>query len=343
MRTAFLIVFLLSTALAASAQTGVSGVVTDSTGGAVSGAAVVARAPNGAEQQTVTGPDGRFSFGSVPAGATIIIRASGFAEKSQPAPASGPLEIELSPATFFERVSVTPTRTEQRLGDVASRVSVIEKEQIRQSPALVSDDVLRQAPTFSLFRRTSSLSSHPTSQGVSLRGIGPSGVSRSLVLIDGIPFNDPFGGWVYWTRVPLDNVDRVELVEGSSSSIYGNYAMGGVINVQSSRPRRRTGELRLQYGNLNSPKADFFVSDVWGKFAAALDGSVFTTDGFPIVIENERGPIDTKATVEYRNLNARVDYSPSSKVSAFVRAGFFEEERNNAKFSTFNGDPSHRT
>jgi len=339
MRTAFLIVFLLSTALAASAQTGVSGVVTDSTGGVVSGAAVVARAPNGAEQQAVTGPDGRFSFGSVPAGATIIVRASGFAEKSQPASASGALEIVLVPAAFFERVSVTPTRTEQRLGDVASRVSVIEKEQIRQSPALVSDDVLRQAPTFSLFRRTSSLSSHPTSQGVSLRGIGPSGVSRSLVLIDGIPFNDPFGGWVYWTRVPLDNVDRVELVEGSNSSIYGNYAMGGVINVQSTRPRRRTGEVRLQYGNLSSPKADFAVSDVWGKFAAALDGSVFNTDGFPIVIENERGPIDTKATVEYRNFNARVDYSPSSKVSAFVRAGFFEEERNNAKFSTFNGDP----
>ncbi|HEY6507159.1 MAG TPA: carboxypeptidase-like regulatory domain-containing protein, partial [Vicinamibacterales bacterium] len=85
MRTALLLVFLASSVLAASAQTGVSGVVTDSSGGVVSGAAVVARGPNGAEQQTVTGPDGRFSLGSVPAGATIIVRASGFAEKSQPA------------------------------------------------------------------------------------------------------------------------------------------------------------------------------------------------------------------------------------------------------------------
>jgi hypothetical protein len=73
---------------------------------------------------------------------------------------------------------------------------------IRQSPAVVVDDVLRLVPTFSLFRRSSSLSSHPTAQGVSLRGIGPSGVSRSLVLIDGVPFNDPFGGWVYWTPWP---------------------------------------------------------------------------------------------------------------------------------------------
>ena len=78
--------------------------------------------------------------------------------------------------------------------------------------------MLRLVPTFSLFRRTSSLAAHPTTQGVSLRGIGPSGVSRTLVMIDGVPFNDPFGGWVYWTRVPLDNVDRVEVVDGTSSS-----------------------------------------------------------------------------------------------------------------------------
>ena len=114
---------------------------------------------------------------------------------------------------LFETVTVTPTRSEQRLGDVPASVNVVEKETIRQSPAVVADDVLRQVPTFSLFRRSSSLSSHPTAQGVSLRGIGPSGVSRTLVLVDGVPFNDPFGGWVYWTRVPLDSVDRIEVID----------------------------------------------------------------------------------------------------------------------------------
>src|SRR5439155_13503317 len=162
---------------------------------------------------------------------------------------------------------------------------------------------LRAVPTFSLFRRTSSLSSHPTSQGVSLRGLGPSGVSRTLVLLDGIPFNDPFGGWVYWTRVPLDNTDRIEIVDGSSSSLYGNYAMGGVINLVPRRPSRRTIEFRPQYGNNNSPKFDVFASDVWGKLGATLDGSVFDTDGFPIVVAGERGAVDKEATVVSRNLN----------------------------------------
>ena len=120
-------------------------------------------------------------------------------------------------------------------------VNVLGREDIKQSPALVADDVLRQIPTFSLFRRTSSLASHPTAQGVSLRGIGPSGVSRTLVLLDGVPFNDPFGGWVYWSRVPLESADRIEVVDGSSSSLYGNYAMGGVINFVTSPPTRADG------------------------------------------------------------------------------------------------------
>jgi outer membrane receptor protein involved in Fe transport len=196
--------------------------------------------------------------------------------------------------------------------------------------------VLRQIPTFSLFRRTSSLSSHPTAQGVSLRGIGPSGVSRTLVLVDGTPFNDPFGGWVYWTRVPLESVDRIEVVDGSSSSLYGNYAMGGVINIVSARPARRSFEIKPQYGNHASPKLDYTASDVWGKLGVAVDGSVFDTDGFPIVVPSEKGLIDINATVKFRNFNGKVDYSPTDRVKLFARAGYFGEDRVNGKIGEVN-------
>ncbi len=104
--------------------------------------------------------------------------------------------------------------------------------------------MLRQVPTFSLFRRTSSIAANPTAQGVSLRGIGPSGVSRTLVLLDDVPFNDPFGGWVYWTRVPMMNAERIEIIDGATSSLYGNYAMGGVINIVTNRPTPRTHHLQ---------------------------------------------------------------------------------------------------
>jgi outer membrane receptor protein involved in Fe transport len=204
------------------------------------------------------------------------------------------------------------------------------------SPAVVADDVLRQIPTFSLFRRTSSLSSHPTAQGVSLRGIGPSGVSRTLVLVDGTPFNDPFGGWVYWTRVPIDSVDRIEVVDGSSSSLYGNYAMGGVINIVGNRATRRTIELKPQYGSRNSPKLDFFGSDVWGKLGVAVEGSAFDTDGFPIVVPSEKGLIDNNATVKFKNDNVKLHYSPTDRIQAFFRTGYFTEDRVNGKVGEIN-------
>ena len=333
---------LLSLVLANAA---VTGIVRDSSGGAVVGAEVVVRDDSGSEQRTLTGADGRFTFDHVVESGTLIIRAGGFAEKRQPIYGSS-LDIVLSPAALLETVTVTPTRTEQSLGTTAASVSVLSAEQIQDSPALVADDVLRRIPTFSLFRRTSSLSSHPTAQGVSLRGVGPSGVSRTLVLLDGVPFNDPFGGWVYWTRVPMESAERIEVVDGSTSSLYGNYAMGGVINIIGARPTRRTAEVRAQYGNLNSPKVDFYASDMMGKLGVALEGSMFDTDGYPIVAETDasigepgRGRVDTKATVDFVNFNLKADYTVNDRVSVFGRVGYFDEHRDNAKVSTINGDP----
>src|SRR5919197_3024767 len=271
----------------------VSGVVRDPSGGVVTGASVVVKPTSGTEHLALTGPDGRFKVEMPAEGdVTVTVRAGGFAEKSQTignGDRGRDVEIVLEPATILQAVTVTPSRTEQRLGDVPASMTILSRDEIRQSPAVVADDVLRQIPTFSLFRRTSSLSSHPTSQGVSLRGIGPSGVSRTLVLFDGVPFNDPFGGWVYWTRVPLESADRIEVVDGSSSSLYGNYAMGGVINIVGARPARRTLELKPHYGSHKSPKFDFIGSDVWDKLGVSVGGSLFDTDGFPIVAPSEKG------------------------------------------------------
>jgi outer membrane receptor protein involved in Fe transport len=319
----------------------VSGTVRDSSGVALPGASVVVRSASGTEERTVSGPEGRFAVPVASAGdLVLIVRAEGFAEHRQSIPA-GPgrqnVDVVLSPATVTETVTVTAGRTEQLTRNVAASVNLIEREAITRSPAVVADDVLRQIPTFSLFRRTSSLAAHPTAQGVSLRGIGPSGVSRTLVLLDGTPFNDPFGGWVYWTRVPLASVERIEIVEGSTSSVYGNYAMGGVINVVSTSPARRTVEIRTQYGTRSTPKVDVSGSDVWGRMGASIDASVFSTDGYPIVAPGERGRVDNNAAVDFRNVALRLRYELSDRAHAFLRGGYFNEERDNGKASTIDG------
>src|SRR5256712_9110138 len=113
--------------------------------------------------------------------------------------------------TRLEPVVVTVTRIEQKAGDAPASVTVLTRDDIRLSASQTVDDLLRQVPGFSLFRRSSSLVTHPTSQGVSLRGIGPSGASRALVLLDGVPINDPFGGWVSWNKIPLQAIEQIEV------------------------------------------------------------------------------------------------------------------------------------
>ena len=329
-----LAVFSLVAALAGGT---VTGVVQDQSGAVVPGASIIARTADG-EKWAVSGADGRFTIDSTSGSVTLVVLAPGFAEKEQVVESgSSSTTIVLQPAGLREDVTVTAARTAQRLSDVSASVSVLRSDDIHQSPAVAVDDVLRQIPTFSLFTRSSSMSSNPTSQGVSLRGIGPSGVSRTLVLLDGMPFNEPFGGWVYWTRVPLEATDRIEVVDGPSANVYGNYALGGAINISTAKPSRQMLDVRSQYGNLDSPKFDFFGGDVFGKVGLMVDGSFFRTDGFPIVIANERGVVDDKSNDAFKNMNVKANFTATQNVNGFVRTGYFHENRDNGKHSTFDG------
>src|ERR1700710_1762308 len=128
---------------------------------------------------------------------------------------------------FADTLVVTATRSPERLTDAVAPTTVLTRQDLARSPGLTLDDQLRQIPGFSLLRRSSSVTAHPTSQGVSLRGLGPGGASGTLVLFDGVPLNDPFGGWVYWNRLPLSSLESVEVARGSLSQLYGSGAMGG--------------------------------------------------------------------------------------------------------------------
>src|SRR5882724_10805446 len=209
--------------------------------------------------------------------------------------------------TRLEPVVVTVTRMEQKVGEAPASVTVLTRDDIRQSASQTVDDLLRQVPGFSLFRRSSSLVTHPTTQGVSLRGIGPSGTSRALVLVDGVPANDAFGGWVYWNRIPLQGIQQIEVVRGGGSSAYGNYALGGVVQVITRRPTERAAFFEGSYGTRDTMNFDLLLHDVEGPFRIALEGSYFDTEGYPIVAKSRRGSIDIEADSKHSTFNGRVD------------------------------------
>src|SRR5438876_9863270 len=136
---------------------------------------------------------------------------------------------EAAPPKATDTVTVTATRTPERLADTPASVVILTQQTIAISASPAVDETLRQVPGFTLFRRSGSRTANPTSQGASLRGLGGSGTSRALVLDDGVPLNDPFGGWIFWGRVPRASLDRIEILRGGASDVYGSGAMSGVV------------------------------------------------------------------------------------------------------------------
>lgn len=284
--------------------------------------------------QGVSDASGRFLFVGVPAG-RYTLRAEreglGRGERSVEVRPGTTTRVELALPflPFSEAVTVTATRSERKLGDSPADLTVVTGEDLQRSPASALDDALRQLPSFSLFRRGSSLVSHPTTQGVSLRGVGASGASRTLVLLDGIPQNDGFGNWVYWDEVPLLQIESIEVAPSGLSSLYGSSAMAGVIEITTRRPEPGTAALQASAGSRGTADVQAFGSHAHGPVAASVAGNVFTTDGYVLVEDGERGPVDVAASSRHRSGNWRVEYSPAQALTVFQTGRVFAEDRRN--------------
>ena len=329
-RLTMLALALLSFALCANAQsqadqTELTGRVTDSRGGAVNKARVSA-----GTSTTSTDDNGQFTLKLSPGNYELRVTAAGFAEHKQQLnfSAAASVNITLEPATLADTLIVTPARTEIRLSEAPTSVSVLDADDLSAAAAQTVDDLLRQVPGFSIFRRSSSLVTNPTTQGVSLRGAGASGASRTLVMADGVPLNDAFGGWVYWDRVPRAAVDRIEIVRGGSSDLYGSDALSGVINLLT-RPSNRVVNAEASFGTRDTSDVSFFAADKWRGFSAAVAGEAFKTDGYFIISPSQKGAADDKAGSEHHALMLRLAYDFTPENSIFVRGSLFDEDRRN--------------
>jgi outer membrane receptor protein involved in Fe transport len=338
---ALMVVYALSSQAFVMAQMSVKGVrlegvVMDQSRAPVAGADVTLSSGASVIAQFKTDTDGRFFFDDVRVReAEIIIRAQGFATVERRWTArdsvTQTLEVILTPAPITEQVTVTASRTEARLGETAASVSLLTPAELQTTAALRLDDALRQVAGFSLFRRSGSRTANPTTQGVSLRGVGASGASRALVLVDGLPLNDPFGGWVYWGRVPRSEVSRVEVLRGGASHLYGGGALGGVVNIITPEPASAPSSLSLEvsYGNQQTPDATLFASARRGEWAASLGAEMSNTDGYILVDERERGPVDTPAGSRYATSDLTIERKISDEGRLFVRGALFGESRTN--------------
>jgi outer membrane receptor protein involved in Fe transport len=242
------------------------------------------------------------------------------------AAAAVPVAAQTAPPLVQQpSVTVTATRSDLSLADQPVSASQVTREQILATPAQSLDDVLRTIVGINL-PDYASYTQHPTANLVSMRGLG--GYARVLVLRDGVPLNDPFFGYVQWNRVPLDAVERVDVVRGALASAWGNYAMGGVVNMVSRRPQASEAAFDAGYGQRETSRLSaagtFAMSE---RFALDLDANQFRTAGYNSVPGELRAPLDIPTSFRARTGEATARGRLDGSLEGFVRAGYHEDHQ----------------
>jgi outer membrane receptor protein involved in Fe transport len=234
--------------------------------------------------------------------------------------------------------TVTVTAYREPLGELESPASTrtLSTQDLQQAGAITLDGQLRLIPGAETFRRSSSLVANPSSQGISLRGLGSTSASRTLVTEDDVPLNDAFAGWIHWEELPELSIHSVEVVRGGASDLYGSSAIGGVINVIPERPASNFVELKSDYGSEDTYDSSILLEGHHGPWGALATGGLLGTDGFVITTPSQRGLIDIPSNVHAQNGAVILDHTEGS-LRTFLRGSTMNEARNNGTPVQTNG------
>ncbi|HEX8834675.1 MAG TPA: TonB-dependent receptor, partial [Abditibacteriaceae bacterium] len=221
-------------------------------------------------------------------------------------------------------IVVTPTRNPRSLSETTAAVTVISPRQIEQKKPFDITDILRQVPSLQLAQT----GSRGKQASVFLRGASP---SQTLVLMDGVRVNAPTFGSFDFGTLAVDNIERIEVLRGPQSGLYGADAIGGVINIIT---KRGTGEFRtggrLELGNYSTNKQVFTARGDVGKNRLSFSATRLDSEGI-------------RANDDYRSIAAsmRFDHPLSSRANlAFI--GQFDDANLGVPGQIFGVEPDER-
>ena len=221
-------------------------------------------------------------------------------------------------------IVVSATRSSTTLRQMALHTTVITQEQIAASPAQTLDQLLRMTPGVNM-PGAPYYTTDPTGHQTRLRGVTN---SKVLMLLDGVPLHDPFYSTTQWFKIPLSDVERVEVVRGGGSSLWGNLAVAGVVNVITRRPlgTRTQGEISYQsFDTWNVALSQDFKAG--SALVVRLSGNALSTDGYQTTPATSLGAVPGKSASGADSWNARVEayFTPSADLSGFARIGYHRQ------------------
>ncbi|MDP1737638.1 MAG: TonB-dependent receptor [Caulobacter sp.] len=228
--------------------------------------------------------------------------------------------IAAEPPAVVESVTVVAARLPPAPTDAAFSVVAIGAEAIATAPRV--DEALTLVPGVQLFRRTSSAAANPTTQGITVRAIAGSGAGRALVTLDGVPVNDPFGGWVLWSGLPPAAVGGALVVRGAGSGPYGAGALTGTVQLAERTRVPPRGEYELWAGERGQ---------VGGQLAFATGdllvvGASQSSDGWTPVRAGA-GAADMPLAFDSSSLSLRYAPQWTGGAMAFRLSGYREERQ----------------
>jgi outer membrane receptor protein involved in Fe transport len=245
-----------------------------------------------------------------------------------PKPVSAPAD-ESQPSAS-ETIVVTATRSERAVSELPVSATVIRSEEIRSAPVRSVDDLVRTIPGVQMTIISGS-GSTPNNQRVSMHGLGG---TRALVLLDGIPIHDPYSGIVQWQKVPLDSLRQIEVVRGGNASLFGNFALGGTINLITRPVSGDGGAADLSYGTGNTGRAAVTLDQrLTERVSLRVSHNQNDSDGFVRV--PDAGPVDVAAWIESTITAARADVLLSDRSAAFINASVSKFDISQGTLSTY--------
>jgi outer membrane receptor protein involved in Fe transport len=224
-------------------------------------------------------------------------------------------------------VVVSASRSQTRVEEMPLHTTIVTQEDIQKSPATSLDQLLRNVPGMN-FTGVPAALSDPTGHQTKMRGLGN---AKVLVLLDGIPMHDPFYLTTQWFKVPLSNIERVEIIRGGNSSLWGNMAVAGVVNIVSKRVTDNAGEVIASVGTQGTANVavskNIAVSDIL-SFNLAAD--FYHTDGYQTTPAQFlfRFPQKEPVVTENKNVRFTTYFNPSADLSAYLRLGYHVQDQN---------------
>lgn len=224
----------------------------------------------------------------------------------------------------LDEVVVTATRFAEASPAIPAHISIITRQDIRSTPAMNLPDLLKTRAGINVISLYGQMA---TNASVDLRGFGDSATGNTLILLDGQRLNPIDGGGIIWSAIPLESIQRIEIVRGSGSVLYGDRASGGVINIITDKTAKPATSVSATLGSHGYKTVDAYASGRAGDTSFRLNGHLADTNGWRDNTQAEETSLTGRAGTRFGDANAFLDFTAFHDASGTPSALFTAQFR----------------